>query len=152
MNQVNMLPPVRICGNERRAHLKFLSHCLWCRSYDFFFFYRDTVAGMTSLPHSAVSLPPDISRGYQYIAVQWSFISVSILVVSLRFCIRGLLRKRIGEDDYTILAALVSYLPPNWRLSNQQYFRHVPSSRVSWQYVRSRQDLAGMLNTCNLRK
>ncbi len=82
---------------------------------------------MTSLPHSAVSLPPDISRGYQYIAVQWSLVSVSTLVVTLRFCIRGLLRRRIGEDDYTILAALVSYLPPHeffsWRLSNQRCFQ-----------------------------
>ena len=67
---------------------------------------------MTSLPHSEVSLPPDISRGYQYIAVQWSLVSVSTLVVTLRFCIRGLFRRRVGEDDYTILAALVSYLPP----------------------------------------
>ena len=66
---------------------------------------------MSSSPYSAVSQPPDISRGYQYVAAQWSLVSVAIIVVVLRFCIRGLLRRKIGGDDYTILAALVCLRP-----------------------------------------
>lgn len=62
--------------------------------------------------YSTVSLPPDVSRGYQYVAVQWSLVSVAIVVVLLRFSNRGMLRRKIGVDDYTILAALVSYTSP----------------------------------------
>lgn len=61
---------------------------------------------------SPLSLPPDISRGYQYVVAQWSCVSVAVLVVLLRFCIRGMLRRKIGQDDYTILAALVQTLRP----------------------------------------
>lgn len=50
---------------------------------------------MPSLLHVAVSLPPDISRGYQYVAEQWSLVSAAVIVVILRFCIRSMLRRKI---------------------------------------------------------
>ena len=62
---------------------------------------------MISPAHSAESLLPNISRGYQYVAVTWSFVSVAFVVVFLRLWIRGLLRRKVGGDDYTIVAALV---------------------------------------------
>ncbi|CAD6591213.1 MAG: hypothetical protein ASARMPRED_005264 [Alectoria sarmentosa] len=65
---------------------------------------------MSSSSSSAVSLPPDISRGYQLLAVQWSIVSVAVILVCLRFCIRGLLRKKVRADDYTILASLACAL------------------------------------------
>ena len=70
---------------------------------------------MASSLDSTVPLPPDINRGYGYIAVQWSLVSVASILVILRFYVRGMIRKQIGADDYTILAALVfmsSLAPP----------------------------------------
>ena len=63
---------------------------------------------MVALSGSAVSLPPDVSRGDQYIAVSWSLVSVATILVVLRFYVRIVIRKKIGGDDYTILAALVT--------------------------------------------
>lgn len=42
--------------------------------------------------------------------MQWCLVSVAIIVVVLRFSIRGMLRSRIGGEDYTILAALACAL------------------------------------------
>lgn len=55
-------------------------------------------------------LPPDISRGSDLLIVRWLTMSIALLFVSLRFYIRGILRKNIGWDDYMILLAIVSYL------------------------------------------
>ena len=57
------------------------------------------------------SLPPDVSRGSDLLIVSWLTMSVAVLFVSLRFYIRGILRKSLGWDDYAILLAIVSYLP-----------------------------------------
>ena len=62
---------------------------------------------MVSSSDSIVPLPPDVSRGHGYVAVQWSLVSVATILVMLRFCVRGMIRKQVGGDDYTILAALV---------------------------------------------
>ena len=62
---------------------------------------------MASSPDSTVPSPPDVNRGYEYIAVQWSLVSVACILVMLRFYVRGMIRKQVGADDYTILAALV---------------------------------------------
>lgn len=55
-------------------------------------------------------LPPDISRGSDLLIVRWLTMSLALLIVSLRFYIRGILRKNVDWDDYTILLAVVSYL------------------------------------------
>lgn len=56
-------------------------------------------------------LSPDISRGSDLTIVKWLTTSIAVLLVSLRFYVRGVLRKKLGWDDYTILLAVVSYLP-----------------------------------------
>ena len=56
-------------------------------------------------------LPPDISRGPDILIVKWLTVFVALLLVSLRFYVRGVLRKKLGWDDYTIMLAVVSYLP-----------------------------------------
>ena len=53
---------------------------------------------------------PDASRGPDLIIVKWLTVCVAISLVSLRFYV-GVLRKKLGWDDYTILLALVSRLP-----------------------------------------
>lgn len=70
---------------------------------------------MVSPPNSTLPLPLDISRGYGYVAVQWSLVSVATILVVLRFCVRGIIRKQVGADDYTILAALVLMSSPTLR-------------------------------------
>lgn len=55
-------------------------------------------------------LPPDVNRGPDILIVKWLTVSVALLLVSLRFYVRGVLRKKLGWDDYTILLAVVSYL------------------------------------------
>ena len=56
-------------------------------------------------------LPPDINRGPDILIVKWLTVSIALLLVSLRFYVRGVLRKKLGWDDYTILLAVVRYLP-----------------------------------------
>lgn len=56
-------------------------------------------------------LPPDISREPDTLIIKWLTVSVAFLLVSLRFYVRGVLRKKLGWDDYTILLAVVRYLP-----------------------------------------
>lgn len=55
-------------------------------------------------------LAPDISRGPDLVIVKWLTVSVAVLLVSLRFYV-GVLRKKLGWDDYTILLAVVSCIP-----------------------------------------
>lgn len=54
--------------------------------------------------------PPDISRASELLVVRWLTLSIAVLLVSLRFYIRGIIRKNLGWDDFTILLAIVSYL------------------------------------------
>ena len=53
-------------------------------------------------------LPPDVNRGSELLIVIWLSLSIALLLVSLRFWIRGILRKNLGWDDYLILLASVS--------------------------------------------
>ena len=57
-------------------------------------------------------LPPDVNRGSELLIVIWPSMSIALLLVSLRFWIRGILRKNLGWDDYLILLASVSYFLP----------------------------------------
>ena len=57
-------------------------------------------------------LPPDIDRGSDFLIVCWLTVSIALLTVSLRFYVRGILRKNLWWDDYTILLATVGYIPP----------------------------------------
>lgn len=59
---------------------------------------------------SAGPLPPDVSRGSDLVIVTWVTVSIALLFVSLRFYIRGILRKNLGWDDHLILLATVSYI------------------------------------------
>ena len=54
-------------------------------------------------------LPPDVNRGSDLNIISWLTVSIALLFVSLRFYIRGILRKNLGWDDYLILLAIVSY-------------------------------------------
>ena len=63
----------------------------------------------TSMPGP---LPPDVNRGSELLIVIWLTLSIALLLVSLRFWIRGILRKNLGWDDYLILLASVSYFFP----------------------------------------
>lgn len=53
--------------------------------------------------------PPHIVRGSDLLIVRWLTASIALLLVTLRFYIRGIIRKNLGWDDYTILLATVSY-------------------------------------------
>ena len=55
-------------------------------------------------------LPPNVSRGSEFLIVSWLTVSIASLFVSLRFYIRGILCKILGWDDYFILLAMVSYI------------------------------------------
>lgn len=59
---------------------------------------------------SAGPLPPDVSRGSDLVIVTWVTVSIALLLVALRFYIRGILRKNLGWDDHLILLATVSYI------------------------------------------
>lgn len=63
---------------------------------------------VTSIPGP---LPPDVSRGSDLLIVTWLTVSIALLLVSLRFYLQRILRKTLGWDDYTVLLALVTYLP-----------------------------------------
>ena len=54
-------------------------------------------------------LPPDVNRGSDLVIISWLTVSIALLLVSVRFYIRGILRKNLGWDDYLILLAIVSY-------------------------------------------
>ena len=54
-------------------------------------------------------LPPDVNRGSNLVIISWLTVSIALLLVSLRFYIRGILRKTLGWDDYLILLAIVSH-------------------------------------------
>ena len=53
-------------------------------------------------------LPPDVNRGSDLVIISWLTVSIALLLVSVRFYIRGILRKNLGWDDYLILLAIVS--------------------------------------------
>ena len=55
-------------------------------------------------------LPPDITRGHDLVIVCWVTLSLALLLTSLRFYIRGIVRKNLGWDDYLILLSIVSYI------------------------------------------
>ena len=55
-------------------------------------------------------LPPDISRGHDLVIVCWVTLSLALLLTSLRFYIRGIVRKNLGWDDCLILLSIVSYI------------------------------------------
>ena len=55
-------------------------------------------------------LPPDTSRGHYLVIVCWVTLSLALLLTSLRFYIRGIVRKNLGWDDYLILLSIVSYI------------------------------------------
>lgn len=55
-------------------------------------------------------LPPDVSRGSDLLIVTWLVVSIALLLVSLRFYIRGIHHNSLGWDDFTIFIAMVSYL------------------------------------------
>lgn len=60
---------------------------------------------------SALPPPPDDTRGPQLLIVSWVTLSLGLIIVTLRFITRGVLRRTLGRDDWTILIALVSNLP-----------------------------------------
>lgn len=64
---------------------------------------------MAFMPPSAGPLPTDDSRGPQILIVNWVFLLIGLIIVIIRFITRGVLRKTLGRDDWTILIALVSY-------------------------------------------
>lgn len=74
------------------------------------FSYRQIERAAMSSKSTSVPLPPDVSRGSDLLIVAWLNVSVAVLFVSLRFYIRGILRKNLGWDDYIILIANVSFL------------------------------------------
>ena len=53
-------------------------------------------------------LPPDDSHGSDLIIVSWLTLSIALLLVSMRFYVRGILRKNLGWDDHLMLFATVS--------------------------------------------
>lgn len=65
--------------------------------------------------------------------VKWLTMSIALLLVSLRFYIRGILRKNLGWDDYTILLAMVREirLERPSKLLLTAVLRHLPSLRAS---------------------
>lgn len=67
---------------------------------------ESTVMSAISTPGS---LPHDISRGHDLVVVCWVTLSLALLLTSLRFYIRGIIRKNLGWDDYLILLSIVSY-------------------------------------------
>lgn len=64
----------------------------------------------STLASASDPLPPDIKRGPTTLIICWIFLSLAIIIVSLRLIARGILRRTIGWDDYTILIALVCCL------------------------------------------
>lgn len=111
---------------------------------------------MSSSFNSVGTSPPDISRGNQYVAVQWALVSIAIVLVLFRLFVRGILRRKFGGDDYTILAALawlfrLYYTFTRWAISWLCH-RYVPLFKAFWLSSRSREDSADMFNTFNLRK
>ena len=68
---------------------------------------RRTSMALTS---SSGPSPPDTSRASAVLIFNWLTASIALLLVSLRFYIRGILRKNLGWDDYTSFLAIVSYL------------------------------------------
>ena len=63
-----------------------------------------------SAPSTPDPLPPDITRGHDLVIVCWVTLSLALLLTSLRFYIRGIVRKSLGWDDYLILLSIVSYI------------------------------------------
>ena len=56
------------------------------------------------------SLPSDVNRGPELLVVSWVTVSIALLLVSLRYFIRGVLRKNLDCSDHLILIAAVSYI------------------------------------------
>ncbi|KAJ5499347.1 hypothetical protein N7453_008398 [Penicillium expansum] len=52
------------------------------------------------------------TKGPRILGVFWAFFSVSVVMVSLRLCIRARMLKNIGLDDYIIVAAMVCPFQP----------------------------------------
>ena len=51
--------------------------------------------------------PPDEDRGQAATIVSWIFLALSVITVVLRLFTRGILRRTLGWDDYTIVIATV---------------------------------------------
>ena len=51
---------------------------------------------------------PDINRGANGLAADWTLVSVSCIVVALRFYAKGVIIRRLGWDDALMVAAVVS--------------------------------------------
>ncbi|KAL2165019.1 hypothetical protein VTH06DRAFT_315 [Thermothelomyces fergusii] len=54
----------------------------------------------------AVDMPPDENRGPQILAVCGSLVGFSLVIVLLRLYVRAKMVRRVGADDWTIVAAM----------------------------------------------
>ena len=76
-----------------------------------FFMLFDAIKISMSSMSTQGPVVPDINRGSIILIVSWLTVSLALLLVSLRFYIRGVLRKNLGWDDHLVLVATVSYDP-----------------------------------------
>lgn len=60
-------------------------------------------------------LPSNDTRGPEIVGVLWALCTISWIIVLLRLYVRTFVRRNLGWDDYTIVAALVSTSAVNRR-------------------------------------
>ena len=62
----------------------------------------------------------DENQGIAGLAITWILLSVGVLTVSLRIYVRSGVSRKIGWDDYTAVASLVS-VPSSLRFASSYY-------------------------------